>query len=199
MIPTSTYVGKWVLDDLTLASRPNHGIKLSTFKKLEKLYVEYREMIEGDTSFEITHYLLEFINPHNLFVVREGYYIFDNKTMKFIKVSDDIHFSNQSLAYCNNGVAVDLINGKMHFLEGHYYKVKTSYVDLLKGETIPVMVLSHLDNNVGVSVPLTMFNEERTFKIAESYIVDLTSKNCNNESEFSEKGNVVRFLKPSIV
>lgn len=38
------------------------------------------------------------------------------------------------------------------------------------------MVLSHLDNNVGVSVPLTMFNEERTFKIAESYIVDLTSK-----------------------
>jgi len=75
----------------------------------------------------------------------------------------------------------------------------TSYVDLIKGETIPVMVLSHLDNNVGVSVPLTMFNEERTFKIAESYIVDLTSKNCNNESEFSEKGNVVRFLKPSIV
>ncbi len=36
MIPTSTYVGKWVLDDLTLASRPNHGIKLSTFKKVRK-------------------------------------------------------------------------------------------------------------------------------------------------------------------
>lgn len=60
------------------------------------------------------------------------------------------------------------------------------------------MVLSHLDNNVGVSVPLTMFNEERTFKISESYIAS-PRKNCNNESEFSEKGNVVRFLKPSIV
>lgn len=61
------------------------------------------------------------------------------------------------------------------------------------------MVLSHLDNNVGVSVPLKMFNEERTFKISESYIVDLTSTNCNNDSEFNQKGNIIRFLKPSIV
>ncbi|PFN06834.1 hypothetical protein [Bacillus cereus] len=199
MILTTTYVVKWVLNDLTLESKPVQGIKLSTFKKLENLYLEYREMIEGETSFEVTHYLLEFINPHNLFVVREGFYIFNHEVMQFINISNELQFVNQNLAYCNLGVSVDLINGKMNFIEGHYYKVKTSYVDLLKGKTIPVMVLSHLDNDVGVSVPLAMFSEEKIFKISESYIVNLSSKNYKQHDEFTEEENVIHLPKPSIV
>ncbi|MGG2134589.1 hypothetical protein AB1284_25265 [Bacillus sp. S2(2024)] len=199
MIPMTTYVAKWVLDDLTLESKPVKGIKLGTFKKLEKLYLEYKEMIEEGMSIEITHYLLEFINPYNLFVVREGFYIFDHKAMEFINISNDIQFANQNLAYCNAGISVNLINGKMNFIEGQYYKVKTSYVDLLKGETIPVMVLSHMDNDVGVSVPLSMFNEENAFHITESFIVDLSQKNYKQKTEFDCKENVIQLPKPSIV
>ena len=199
MIPTTTYVAKWVLNDLTLESKPVQGIQLSTFKKLEELYLEYREMVEGETSFEITHNLLGFINSHNLFVVREGYYIFDSKTMKFINISNDVQFVNRNLAYCNIGLSVDLINGKMSFIEGHYYKVKTSYVDLLRGETIPVMVLSHLDNDIGISVPLAMFSEENIFRISECFIVELSPKNYIQNSESNDLENVIHIPNPSIV
>lgn len=199
MIPTTTYVAKWVLNDLTLESKPVQGIQLSIFKKLEELYLEYREMVEGETSFEITHNLLGFINPHNLFVVREGYYIFDSKTMKFINISNDVQFVNRNLAYCNIGLSVDLINGKMSFIEGHYYKVKTSYVDLLRGETIPVMVLSHLDNDIGISVPLAMFSEEKIFRISECFIVELSPKNYIKNCESNDLENVIHIPNPSIV